>query len=477
MNKKIYILVLIVVSISLMGVLYVKHNDTSLLNTVKKILPKSFKNYLKKTVFYKDELKRQLEAQQLSYQKLEKAYDNVKYNLIELQQNQNLVNSQNLPFTQLLQLDIKEIELNIKKIKTSDTQDNYRHSKKVNSFYLESDENHIYIFFKNGDIFFLNISDINKEQLEYNFKNIKNNLPDYISVKDTLLENNELYIVISDSSSNCQKMKILNANLSTEYLNFDNFFSLESTNYCEKENGKDGAKFKKGFFNGGRIEIINFENSKKMLLAAEYEDSSLLPTKDLLPKNFQENYKDATCKFLMIDFKDRSFEIFSSGHRNPQGLVVTKDNVIISTEHGSRGGDEINKIEFKKHYGWPISSYGEEYVDNFKNDENFVYLKSHLEYGFQEPIYSFVPSIGISQIIELPNSFHKRWQNNFLVSSLIDGSLYRVRFNFDYTSIITMEKIQFKKRIRDINYLKKTDSIIIAFENNQGTLGIVSAKK
>ena len=117
--------------------------------------------------------------------------------------------------------------MNIKKIKPSDIQENYRHSKKVNSFYLESDENNIYIFFKNGDIFFLNISDINQEQLEYNFKNIKNNLPDYVSVKDTLLENNELYIVISDSSSNCQKMKILNATLSTEYLNFDDFFSLE----------------------------------------------------------------------------------------------------------------------------------------------------------------------------------------------------------------------------------------------------------
>jgi hypothetical protein len=40
-----------------------------------------------------------------------------------------------------------------------------------------------------------------------------------------------------------------------------------------------------------------------------------------------------------------------------------------------------------------------------------------------------------------------------------------------------MEQIQFKKRIRDINYLKKTESIIIAFENDHGTLGIVSAKK
>ena len=61
-----------------------------------------------------------------------------------------------------------------------------------------------------------------------------------------------------------------------------------------------------------------------MLLAAEYEDSSLMPAKDLLPKDFQENYRDSTCKFLMIDFKDKSFEIFSSGHRNLQGLDLNK---------------------------------------------------------------------------------------------------------------------------------------------------------
>ena len=45
------------------------------------------------------------------------------------------------------------------------------------------------------------------------------------------------------------------------------------------------------------------------------------------------------------------------GHRNPQGLLVF-DNIVLSTEHGPRGGDEINKIMFGKNYGWPISSYG-----------------------------------------------------------------------------------------------------------------------
>ena len=132
MNKKIFIAILIIISIPLVGTLYLKHNyDTNLLNSVKKVLPKSIKNFLKKNIFYKNELERQLETQQLSYQKLEKAYDNAMYNLIELQQKQNVVNSQNLPFTQLLELDINEIKLNIKKTKPNDPVDNYRHSKKI----------------------------------------------------------------------------------------------------------------------------------------------------------------------------------------------------------------------------------------------------------------------------------------------------------------------------------------------------------
>ena len=142
---------------------------------------------------------------------------------------QNLVNSQTLPYTQLLQLDIKEINLNIAKTKPNDPVDNYRHSKKVNSFYLESDDENIYIL-KNGDIFYLNISDINQEQIEYNFKNIKNNLPDYINVKDTLLENDQLYIVISDLFKRLPENENFKCDFKYRLLNFDDFFSLESIN-------------------------------------------------------------------------------------------------------------------------------------------------------------------------------------------------------------------------------------------------------
>ena len=66
-------------------------------------------------------------------------------------------------------------------------------------------------------------------------------------------------------------------------------------------------------------------------------------------------------KILEIDLNTKEDTIFSSGHRNPQGLEIFLQNgnkILLSTEHGPQGGDEINNIKFNKNYGWPISSYG-----------------------------------------------------------------------------------------------------------------------
>ena len=103
------------------------------------------------------------------------------------------------------------------------------------------------------------------------------------------------------------------------------------------------------------------------------------------------------------------------GHRNPQGLIFDEDkNILISTEHGPRGGDEINIIKLEQNlipnYGWPIASYGEHYpvkeahgdtADESKNIEKYKkypLLKSHNINGFVEPIEYFVPSIAIQDI-------------------------------------------------------------------------------
>ena len=187
---------------------------------------------------------------------------------------------------------------------------------------------------------------------------------------------------------------------------------------------------------------------------------------------------------LLIDMKTKETRKITSGHRNPQGIFVNEKNIILSTEHGPRGGDEINKIVEGNDYGWPISSYGENYGANSFGEnygansfstEEYKYKKNHSKYDFVEPIYAFVPSVAPSQIIKVPDTFSAKWKNNYLITSLRGLSIYRVMFDENYSRVITMEKIRIGKRIRDIVYNKKYNSFILALENGSGSVGIISA--
>ena len=137
------------------------------------------------------------------------------------------------------------------------------------------------------------------------------------------------------------------------------------------------------------------------------------------------------------------------GHRNPQGLFYDSvNNLIISTEHGPKGGDEINinLIDNKiKNFGWPISSYGEHYPGvtkihtNNKNLKKFLKKaplhKSHKKYGYEEPLKYFVPSIGISEILKLNQKFTDSNAYIILASSLDGRSLYYASLDSNYKII------------------------------------------
>ena len=155
--------------------------------------------------------------------------------------------------------------------------------------------------------------------------------------------------------------------------------------------------------------------------------------------------------------------IFSKGHRNPQGLTIEK-NFILSAEHGPTGGDEINLIQFGKNYGWDTSSYGETDDCLKKTSKVYDYLKNHSDHGFVEPIYAFVPSIGINQIIKVPDNFSEYWKNNFLITSLEGRTIYRILFDKNFTKLFYNEKIYIGKRMRDIYYIKEFNVFLLALE-------------
>ena len=103
-------------------------------------------------------------------------------------------------------------------------------------------------------------------------------------------------------------------------------------------------------------------------------------------ENFKKTFKYSL--FIEVDLFEKNYDIISVGHRNPIGVVQDPySGTIIATEHGPRGGDEINKIIKGKNYGWPFVSYGEPYA--VKKNEPYFFKKNHSKQGFREPIYSF----------------------------------------------------------------------------------------
>src|SRR5690606_13474561 len=99
-------------------------------------------------------------------------------------------------------------------------------------------------------------------------------------------------------------------------------------------------------------------------------------------------------KVLAVDLYDGSAQRLSVGHRNLQGILVDPDGVLWTVEHGPRGGDELNRIEAGNDYGWPRASYGTRY-----NGLPWPGTQPHGNHdGFVEPVYAWVPSIGISNL-------------------------------------------------------------------------------
>ena len=181
-------------------------------------------------------------------------------------------------------------------------------------------------------------------------------------------------------------------------------------------------------------------------------------------------------KIIFIDLLNGKHEIFSKGHRNPQGLFV-EDNLILSTEHGPNGGDEINKIVFGENYGWPVASYGETYNwgKTKENKKELDFKKNHKSLGFKEPIFSYVPSIGISEMVKIPDNFSILWKNNFLISSLYGYSLHRVKFSDNYEKILFNEKIFVGDRVRDLKFIKNYNILLLALEE-ESEIGIIKIK-
>lgn len=119
-------------------------------------------------------------------------------------------------------------------------------------------------------------------------------------------------------------------------------------------------------------------------------------------------------------------EIWSYGHRNPQGLFYDQaTDRLWSNEHGPRGGDEINLVEKGINYGWPTISYGKEYVSGRPVGE------ATEKDGLAQPMKYYDPSIAPASLIVYTGSQFPQWQGSLLSSALVLRHLNIVNIDQD----------------------------------------------
>jgi glucose/arabinose dehydrogenase len=141
-------------------------------------------------------------------------------------------------------------------------------------------------------------------------------------------------------------------------------------------------------------------------------------------------------------------EIFSYGHRNPDGLDINPvTGELWESEFGPFGGDEINIIRAGKNYGWPIITYGREYSGD-KVGEG-IQQKA----GMEQPVYYWDPVISPCGICFYRGNAIPEWKNNLFVSSLSGQHLDRLVIKEN--KVVGEERllVDKKSRIRDVTYL------------------------
>jgi glucose/arabinose dehydrogenase len=139
-------------------------------------------------------------------------------------------------------------------------------------------------------------------------------------------------------------------------------------------------------------------------------------------------------------------EIWSYGHRNPQGLTIDPETgVIWENEHGPRGGDEINRLVAGGNYGWPLTTNGIDY------DGTLVSERAHAE-GVTSPLLVWAPSIAPSGLAVYRGAQFPDWNGQFLSGGLASKSLVRAQLDNDGRAIREVERLvaDVGARIRDV---------------------------
>jgi len=139
-------------------------------------------------------------------------------------------------------------------------------------------------------------------------------------------------------------------------------------------------------------------------------------------------------------------EIYALGFRDPQGMAIhPKTGRLWTSEHGPRGGDEINEVQKGKNYGFPVIGYGRDYNGKPINGDKTV------QAGLEQPVYYWTPDIAPAGIAFYTGRMFPAWNGNLFVSSLLGR--YLVRLVLDGRHVVAEERLlaDLKARIRGVH--------------------------
>lgn len=153
--------------------------------------------------------------------------------------------------------------------------------------------------------------------------------------------------------------------------------------------------------------------------------------------------------------------IWTFGHRNPQGLAFHPvSGELWESEHGPRGGDELNLIERGRNYGWPVTTFGINY------DGTPITSQTAMP-GMQAPVNCWVPSIATGPIAFYSGAHIATWKNNLFLGSLATQELRRLVLEGDH---VAQQEVLFKNlgRVRDI--VEGPDGYLYVILNQPGLI-------
>lgn len=133
--------------------------------------------------------------------------------------------------------------------------------------------------------------------------------------------------------------------------------------------------------------------------------------------------------------------VFSLGHRNAQGATLAPDGALMVVEHGAQGGDELNRVEVGRNYGWPVITYGENYGGGRIGEGT-------QKPGMEQPLHFWDPSIAPSGLMIYQGDLFPQWRGDVFTGSLNTSFISRLDPEAGYAE----ERIESDQtgRVRDI---------------------------